>query len=360
MIVRTFDSRQSRCIHTFHTDRTMTMRSTLISCWLLFFLFTCAPPTAAEGLVTSPPSVQKCGGADDADNGWAASRSDSIWMVSTRGLDRCGESKPAVQDIRFLRCDPARGCEDTTWDAWSAEELPGTVTLIYVHGNRIESDEVLGRGLTAYRALLSGGQDAAPLRFVIWSWPSSKVPGPCPRRDAQVKAARTDGESYLLASFMSRLNPDTQLRLLGYSFGGRIVSGALHLTGGGTLGRFHSADPNPRPVNSIRAVLLAPAMNNYWWLPDSYHGECFSQVDRLLLLYNSCDPLLRFYPRLGNGRRAQALGYTGFCWTSRLGENAERLEQTNVCCRIGKTHDLHAYFASEANMRAMRDILLAP
>ena len=114
------------------------------------------------------------------------------------------------------------------------------------------------------------------------------------------------------------------------------------------------------PANSVRVVLLAAAMDNHWWLPGRYHGECFSQVDRLLLLYNSCDPVLRFYPRLDRRRGAQALGYTGFCWTSRLGENAERLEQTNVCCRIGKTHDEDAYFASEANMRAMRDILLTP
>ena len=63
-------------------------------------------------------------------------------------------SKPAEQDFRFRRYDPACGCQDTTWDEWSAEELPGTTTVIYVHGNRIEPDEVLGRGLTAYRALL--------------------------------------------------------------------------------------------------------------------------------------------------------------------------------------------------------------
>ncbi len=335
------------------------MRATSVSCWLLFFLFTSAP-AAAEGLVAAPPSVEKCGDADVGEDDLAPPRSDSIWLVSTRCLDCCCESRPAEQDFRFLRYDPAGGCEDTTWDAWSGAEVPGTPTIIYVHGNRIEAGEVLGRGLTAYRALLRAAPDAPPLRFVIWSWPSDKVHGPRPRRDAQVKAARTDCESCFLANFMSRLNPDAPVRLLGYSFGARIVSGALHLTGGGTLGRFHLAESSSRPPNSVRVVLLAAGMDNHWWLPGGYHGECFSQVDRLLLLYNSCDPVLRFYPRLDRGRGAQALGYSGFCWTSRLGENAERLEQTNVCCRIGKTHDEDAYFASEANMRAVREILLAP
>jgi hypothetical protein len=326
----------------------------------LLFSLLAGAPAAAEGLVTAPPSVQPSGAVADTKDDLAVPRADSIWMVSTRGLDCCAESKPAEQDFRFLRYDPTLGCQDTTWDAWSAEELPGTITLIYVHGNRIEPDEVLGRGLNAYRRLLSSGQDAPPLRFVIWSWPSSKVPGPRPRRDAQVKAARTDCESYFLAGFMSRLKPDTQLRLLGYSFGARIVSGSLHLAGGGTLGRFHLADANLRPANSVRVALLAAAMDNHWWLPGHYHDECFSQVDRMLLLYNSCDPVLRFYPRLDRRQGAQALGYTGFCWTSRLGENAERLEQANACCRIGKTHDEHAYFGSEANMGAVREILLAP
>jgi hypothetical protein len=305
------------------------------------------------------PSVQKSGNDGGTENDPAAARADSVWMVNTRCLDCCCVSKPAEQDFRFLRYDPTCGCEEATWDAWSAEERPGTITLIYVHGNRVEPDEVLGRGLTAYRALFRSEPDAPPLRFVIWSWPSSKVHGPRPRRDAQVKAARTDCESYLLASFMSRLNPETQLRLLGYSFGARIVSGALHLTGGGTLGRFHLADANPRPANSIRVALLAAAMDNHWWLPGRYHSECFTQVDRLLLLYNSCDPVLRFYPRLDRRRGPPALGYSGFCWTSRLGEHAERFEQTNVCCRIGKTHEEDAYFASEANMHAVRDIVLA-
>jgi hypothetical protein len=336
------------------------MRLSSRFCWWLLFLLACAPPLAAEGVVTAPPSLATCGGADGGKEGRAASRSDSIWMVSTRCL-ACGcASKPAEQDFRFLRYDPAGGCQEAAWDAWSSEEVAGTATVIYVHGNRIEAGEVLGRGWTAYRALLRAAPDAPPLRFVIWSWPSDKVHGPRPRRDAQVKAARTHCESYYLADFMSRLNPDTSLRLLGYSFGGRIVSGALHLTGGGTLGPFQLADANSRPPNSLRVVLLAPAMDNHWWLPGRYHGDCFSQVDQLLLLYNSCDPVLRFYSRLDRGRGAPALGYSGFCWTSRLGENAERLEQTNVCCQIGKTHDEDAYFASEANMRAVREILLAP
>jgi hypothetical protein len=356
--VRAFDPHDPRFLDKSALIRTTTMRTAFVT-WLLFLVpLTYAPPASAEGLDTALPQLQKDGGDGDADHDRAARAADTIWMVSTRHLGcPCADKQPEPA-FRFLQYDPASGCQETTWDEWAAAEQPGTTTVVYVHGNRIEGDEALGRGLTAYRSLMRCSPDSPPLRFVIWSWPSSKVHGPRPRRDAQVKAARTDCESYYLASFVSRLNPDTQLSLLGYSFGARIVSGALHLVGGGTLGRFHLSEVNPRPANSVRVVMLVAAMNNNWWLPGCYHEHCFSQVERLLLLYNTCDPVLRYYPRVERRRSAPALGYTGFGGRRSLGEDAWRLEQANVCCQIGKTHDERAYFASETIMRQVRETLL--
>jgi len=343
----------------FHAGRIKIMRLYLAFCWLLLPFLAGASPTVAASPDTAGGAVQNDGPGPGGEPDVSPPQSDSIWLVSTRGVS-CGGSAPAaVEDFRFVRYDRSQGCQPSTWEAWADDPFTG-LTLIYVHGNRIESNEVLQHGLNAYRALGRNGAEAQPVRFVIWSWPSGKVPGPHPRRDAQVKAARTHGESYLLASFIARMAPDAPLALLGYSFGGRIVSGALHLTAGGTLGRYQLVDETPRPEHSIRAALLAPGMDNSWWLPGAYHGKCFAQVDRLLLLYNTRDPVLRLYSRLGPGRNAPALGYTGFCWTSRLGENAARLAQVNVCSRIGKTHKEDAYFASEGNRRDVRESLLAP
>jgi hypothetical protein len=343
----------------FNQSRTTTMRATWISRLLLFSLVTCAP-LAAQGDATSEPHVQKAG----TENGGVAlagsgSAADSIWMVSTRHLScPCGPSSGS-ENVQFFRYDPACGWQTADQAQWDQDEWFNAVTLVYVHGNRIEPGEVSGRGLAAYRALRNL-PDSRPVRFVIWSWPSSKVHGPRPRRDAQTKAARTDCESYFLAKFLNGLETDTQLRLLGYSFGARIVSGALHLAGGGTLGRYQLTELKPRPANSVRVVLQAAAMNNQWWLPGGYHDQSFSQVERLLLLYNPCDPVLRRYPRLDPSCSAQALGYTGLARPVRLGQDAERLEQANVCCQIGKTHNEQAYFASETLMRRARELLLAP
>ena len=336
------------------------MKRTMLSAYLLLLLLTAIPSSSpAESLATAGPPAQKPSGSDSAaDN--AARTDDSIWMISTRHLGcPCGD-KQVEPDFHWLRYDWGSGWQETNSSAWEEAEQPGMTTVVYVHGNRVAGGEAGQRGLAAYRALLRTAPDSRPIRFVVWSWPSDKLRGPRPKRDARAKAARTPCESFYLACFLSRLDPDTPLSLMGYSFGARIVSGALHLAGGGTLSSLQLPEPWRRPAHSVRVAILAAAMNNDWWRPSHCHGQTWSAVDRLSLQYNSCDPVLRFYPRLDRRQRAQALGYTGFCWAASLGDEAWRLEQRNVCCQIGKTHDELAYFASHTVMARVSDALLAP
>lgn len=335
-------------------------RATLSTCLLLLVLTALASSSLADSPGATDPPAQKPGDSDAAERGVGARTEDSVWMVSTRNLGCCCVDTQAEPDFRWRRYECGSGWQDADWSAWSAAEQPGTVTVVYVHGNRMEGGEVFGRGLAAYRALVRNTADGRPIRFVVWSWPSDKLKGPHPKRDALVKAARTSCESFYLACFLARLNPDTPLSLWGYSFGARIVSGALHLAGGGSLGSWQLSEPCPRPAHSMRVALYAAGMNNDWWRPGHFHGEAWSAVDRLCLLYNRCDPVLRLYPHLDRRCRPQALGYTGFCWAASLGDEAWRLEQTNVGCEIGKTHDEFAYFGSCAVMRRVRETLLAP
>jgi hypothetical protein len=334
------------------------MRAIWVFCWLLSTLAS-ATPAAAAGRVESSLPVQKSG-SEAAGDTKAGSGADSLWMISTRQVAcPCG-SLPSAAQLRFSRYEPSCGWQVADADQWAHASGAEAMTLVYVHGNRIEADEAPRRGLAAYRALLRSRPAVPAIRFVVWSWPSSKISRPRPRLDAQVKAVRTDCESYLLADFLQGLEPDTRLCLLGYSFGARIVSGALHLSGGGTLGRFHLADAGARPASPAHVVLYAAALDNSWWLPGGYHDLAVSQVERLLLLYNPADLVLRLYPRLDPRSPAAALGYTGLLRPARLGQDAARLEQANACCQIGKTHDEQAYFASETLMRRVRQTLFEP
>ena len=337
------------------------MKRTAIAPSVLFLLLTALPSSnLAESLTTASPAAQKPGLGGAAANDVSARADDSVWMISTRHLGCLCGSPQAEPDFPLRRYDRDGGWQETDWSEWSAAEQPGTITVVYVHGNRVEYGEAGGRGLAAYRALTRHAADPRPIRFVVWSWPSDKLRGPKPMRDARVKATRTPTESYYLACFLSRLNPDTPLGLLGYSFGTRIISGALHLAEGGALGSLKLTEASVRPAHTVRVAMLAAAMDNHWWLSGHYHGQAWSAVERLCLQYNTCDPVLRFYPRLDRCSRAQALGYTGFCWPASLGEDAERLEQSNVCCEIGKTHEERAYLASAAIMGRVSETLLAP
>lgn len=226
--------------------------------------------------------------------------------------------------------------------------------MFFVHGNRVPSELAGPEGLTVYRALTAGVTDATPLRFVIWSWPSERVRGQL--RDVRTKANRTDLAGYCLAWVLTHL-PETQhVSVLGYSFGGRIATGAMHLVGGGELaGR--SLPPHPAISQNTRVVMVAGALHNSWLRPGGYHEAAIKHLDYLLNLYNCCDPVLQRYHALYKHSCATALGYSGM-YTGDLGDVAERIEQFDVCNIVGRSHEISHYLASACLVERMREVLL--
>ena len=107
------------------------------------------------------------------------------------------------------------------------------------------------------------------------------------------------------------------------------------------------------PRAPMRAVVIAAAVNSDWILPGSRHGEALALVDRMLVVYNSCDPVLKRYRLIADSRSATALGYTGLVCSDRLGEAAERIEQIDAAPWVGKTHDLDARTRSTVLMNEM-------
>ena len=79
------------------------------------------------------------------------------------------------------------------------------------------------------------------IRFVIFSWPSSKVSGGL-LNDVRVKAARTGPAGCQLAWLIDQMPAETPLSLVGFSFGARIITGGLHVLAGGSLGGSMQSD----------------------------------------------------------------------------------------------------------------------
>jgi len=307
-----------------------------------------AQPTseaAIEGLELTKPALAAPAEAVEV------SLADELWMFSTRCLGHPGQcAEPQLQVHRF------DGCQ---WQAASFEEFaaggdPSQITVIYLHGNRIESHEAPATGTKFFRALRRGGEARPALRQVIWSWPSDQVRGAV--RDARIKGNRAHAEAYYLAWVLDRLPESQRISLVGYSFGSRAILGALHLSDGGCLfgHTLCRGEHQPKPTQPIRVSVMAAAAHSNWLTPNAPYSRALSRVDRMLVYFNNTDEALKYYRFLGQGR-APALGYVGVSGLNCLGENAQKIRQWNTAPAVGRTHDVNAYFCSEDIMRRVRN-----
>jgi hypothetical protein len=284
---------------------------------------------------------------------------DEVLLVSTRRLGTRCDAAAMAEGLHCERRDAGGRWVDQSWDATLSQFAAPLPTVIYVHGNRVDSGVDKAHGLEFYRWLAARANSDTPLRYVIWSWPSSQVRGRL--KDYEVKAARTTPCGWQLAWAIDQLPASTPLAVVGYSYGARLASGALHLLGGGRMGSLELS-PRVNPQRSpMRAALVAAAMDAHWLRPGGYHGQALSQVDSLLLVNNRQDPAMRFYPLSPVGHRMQALGYSGPLSRSALGDYADRIKSIDMTGAVGRHHALSEYLAVSNGWGAkMAQTVVAP
>jgi hypothetical protein len=239
--------------------------------------------------------------------------------------------------------------ENSSLNVFLGAQQPDMPTDFWIHGNRTDAGQAQEEGLSVYQQLTACAPSDRPIRFVIYSWQATPIRGI--REDAREKAVRTNSEGYYLAWLINAMDHRVPVNVMGYSFGARIATGALHLLGGGTLcGRSLPKPIEPRaPVNT---VLIAGAVNNDWLAVGHTHGMALATVDRMLALNNYCDRALKHYPAVDPCGRPQALGYTGA--VGGLGENGKKLRQMNMCCAVGKEHYWGNYFYNASIVAMIR------
>jgi hypothetical protein len=277
---------------------------------------------------------------------------DQVWVVSTRclGCPTGSEAEPAWQVWRYAAAmwQPASAAE------FYASDAADLVTPFYIHGNRIDHPQACRDGLAAYFQLVGKLDDEPPARFVVWSWPSSQIHGQL--KDVRAKAARSDVDGYYLGRFLAGMKPEVRVGLVGYSYGARIASGALHLLGGGTmLGQ--TLEPQPRP--QVRVAMWAAAEHNHWYIPGNYHGQALAAGDAWFNAINCCDPVLARYRFLEKCSDPAAAGYAGIYGRNLLPtEVNQRIEEVQVSHVVGKVHDKDPYLYSLYIQDRTRDYAL--
>lgn len=280
---------------------------------------------------------------------------DEVWLVSTRNTG-CGSWDQQVNRLQYWRYDRQKSWVRAELVDLLSTDDPEVITTIFIHGNRIPYCEAFTKGWSAYRSLAQGADDK-PIRFIIWSWPSEPYRGVL--EDARIKAARTNPGGYHLAWFLDQLDPKVPVGLWAHSYGARIITGALHLLGGGNLCGYRlseRANPDRQPM---QVVLMAAALDNHWLSPGHFHGRAMSQVSGLLLVNNGCDALLKRYHRL-YGRRCcqQALGYTGMGQWGLSAADWRKVRQIDACCYVGRKHLFALYLCAGPIMAETRAYLL--
>jgi hypothetical protein len=266
-----------------------------------------------------------------------------VWMVSSRRapyLCNCGAD---ASQLDYWRLAPDGRWAPQSQAAFLAADDPALPTVFFFHGNRADESTAVNDGWSFYNVLRCQA-GPRPLRYVIWSWPAERICGGVRgiRVDAQVKAWRSDGQSCYAAQLIARMNPRVPVTLVGYSFGTRIITGALEMLAGGPVsGQAVAPSPPPALRVMLRAVLVAAAEDCGGLLPCAQNGLALNQAERVLITVNTADPVLKRYPRLYGAGGPEALGYLGPAG----GTDPSKIEIDNVSCSVGKTHDWDAYLS---------------
>jgi len=283
---------------------------------------------------------------------WAAglpaadSAPERVWLISTRRAPLCSPSLEADQPLDYWYLNAHRQWVPADREAFLAADDPAVPTSIFIHGNRTSHQGAVRMGSGMYRQLAKhAGQ--RPFRFVIWSWPADRIRGRN-RKDVRVKAARSDVQSYYLARCVDQIHPDVPVSMMGYSFGARVITGALHMLAGGRVAGRALPKGSRQERTQVRAVLVAAALDSDWLLPGRRNGLALSRLDRVLITRNACDPVLRWYPLMYHRHGPQALGYAGPACPARLGDDRQKLDALDLSCSVGKAHDWVCYFRAPA------------
>ena len=310
----------------------------------------CFPPTTYAGRRRGEPSPCPF-------NACKIRACDEVWLVSTRHLGQCGDQCSCdCPDFEFFRL--RRNCPD--WEPSTAADFfatdnPDVLTTVVVHGNRMTPEWVNDRGFKTY-CDFSCHSDR-PIRHVVWSWPSEPIPQTrAIVLDAQVKASRTPLQSFYLGCFLSRIQPNVAVGILGYSYGSRVIVGAMHALGGGCIAGRQL--PNAGfPVVQPRIALWAAACDSTGLVPGSKYGQTLHAISAGLILVNHVDPVLRRYDRSIPDACSKALGFAGVpnCNLGQLGCRIQQLDVTNV---ISRRHQWDRYFESPCVMATTRRYVL--
>ncbi|RMG02642.1 MAG: hypothetical protein D6741_03410 [Planctomycetota bacterium] len=195
------------------------------------------------------------------------------------------------------------------------------------------------------------------------------------RKDAQIKALRSDVEASDAADWLKIPAQRSPVVLVGYSFGARTAGGAAKLLTGET---YRGKQPSNAAVDAngpeltaaddagvekeddvlptVSLVWIAAGLSSTWTAPGGEFDPDDLHTAHLVITVNRQDPALRWYRRLWGCGGTDAMGYVGPACIDTDDANVEVLD---VTCNVGRTHDWCVYLKAPSVRAALRDIIAA-
>ncbi|MEC7408069.1 MAG: hypothetical protein VYB72_04600 [Planctomycetota bacterium] len=275
-------------------------------------------------------------------------KEDRVWLLSTRQL----VSRASQVNLEEPQFSVSLQTGENRFQPVAVKDFLDALherkkAVVYVHGNRFTASDAIERGLLVYENVAKHSIQQ-PLDWIIWSWQSDK--SGILAHDARLKALRTEGQGLYLAWLLRQhTSRKISTTLVGYSFGGRVVTGALHALAGGALGGVSMGDKiiQGAPINT---GLIAPAIDSLWLDDRGYHRLATQNMNRLTLLYNRRDAILKRYWLIDRVQGRLALGYTGpRSFAPRADGSTLPVISRDCSNAIGVKHDELYYFQKSCN-----------
>ena len=189
---------------------------------------------------------------------------------------------------------------------------------------------------------IQNGQPLANAQFVFFTWPSEDRflnLGPI---DLAPRGVQASYNGIYLARFLTQIPAQIPVSLVGHSHGTRMIGAALHMLGGGYVGRYRLAkQPEPR---RLRTVFLAAAIDRHWLMPKGRFEAALPVMERMLNMVNRSDYSLLLYP-LRRPFSDVAIGHVGLGKTGSvyLGPYRDRYRDFDVTNYLGASHGWEAH-----------------
>jgi hypothetical protein len=243
----------------------------------------------------------------------------SIWLISGRGID------PLASGPNYYRYQGPEQWVPAAPGEFHSTDSPDERTVVFVHGGRCTEPEAVVMGWELLEQLAA--RDAGPFRYVIYSWPAERTDESM-LADLRLWESKTEMQGPPLASALQGIDPRQPVSLVGHSFGGAIILSAMDWMGGGDS---QARGPNPVPAcRQFRVTLVAPAVEADCLLPGHRFDHALAPLERMLVLYNSHDLLMRHYNWLKPGLKQRSLGQATATGLDQLGLDGTKVIQRDV------------------------------